>query len=165
MTEGGVQRWGNPRFVSKVIRRKMTQDSTQPNPHPSDAPVSYPWRQAGLGMLVLLVIAGLRRPAVWMSAQFWAEDASVFFVQADVLGWKALTIPHADYHHLLMRLWAGLWINEGAPVLWMPMLFMAGAVVAWLAVVVVFAPSSRVRWPWTVVVMMAVVSPSNEMYF
>ncbi|MCC5024612.1 MAG: hypothetical protein J6386_18255 [Candidatus Synoicihabitans palmerolidicus] len=48
----------------------------------------------------------------------------------------------------------------------MPTLFMLGAVLAWVIVVmVVFAPSSRVRWPWAVVGVLVVISSSNATYF
>ena len=152
--------------VSKKIGFSMLRKLSFSESKPAPTTSTYPWERAGLAMILVLVVAGLRRPAVWLSAQFWAEDASVFFVQAESMGRMALTVPHAGYHHLLMRLWAGLWVNGGAPIGWMPTLFMLGAVLAWMAVVlVVFAPSSRVRWPWAVVLILAVVSPSNELYF
>jgi hypothetical protein len=57
--------------------------------------------------LTLVAVAALlfaRRPEMFLHPQFWAEDGSIFFVQADAVGWRALTEPSGGYHHLLLRL-------------------------------------------------------------
>jgi hypothetical protein len=58
----------------------------------------------------------LRRPESLLRAQFWAEDANVFFYQARELGLAALIEPYAGYLHLLPRLVAALasWLDLGA---------------------------------------------------
>ncbi|MCC5024613.1 MAG: hypothetical protein J6386_18260 [Candidatus Synoicihabitans palmerolidicus] len=86
----------------------MPKASIASDSNPQNTQQGYPWIQASLTVVLGLVVAGFRRPGVWMSAQFWAEDADVFLGQADGMGRVALSLPHAGYHHLFMRLWAGM---------------------------------------------------------
>jgi hypothetical protein len=75
---------------------------------------SAPWRilrhrlrpalLPALTCLALLLVLFLRRPEMFMNPQFWAEDGSIFFVQADQYGARALVMPYGGYHHLLLRL-------------------------------------------------------------
>src|SRR5690606_259105 len=95
---------------------------------------NYPWRRASIWVGAALVLAVRGVPAPVSAPQFWAEDASAFVHQADHLGGQALNLPHAGYHHLVMRLWAGFWVGIGAPVVAMPALFVFGATLGWLAV-------------------------------
>lgn len=79
-----------------------------------ESPTPRAANPARTGLPVALVCLGLlaglflRRPEMFLRPQFWAEDGAVFFVQADTLGLCALAEPHAGYHHLLLRLVAGV---------------------------------------------------------
>lgn len=90
----------------------------------------------------------------------------MFFVQADHQGTAALMLPHAGYHHLAMRLWAGMWVGLGVPVLWLPTLFVGGALLGWLAVVS-FLFSSRLELRWRPVMLAALVllPATHEVWF
>lgn len=57
-----------------------------------------------LSLLGLTAVLFARRPGMFLHPQFWAEDGSIFFVQADVDGMRALFLPNSGYHHLLLRL-------------------------------------------------------------
>jgi len=128
------------------------------------AELGLPWARAGATVGLLLAVG--RRPAAFFSPQFWAEDGRVFFSQADAMGSAALTLPHADYHHALMRWWAGGWIGTGVPVGWRPTSFLLGAVLAWIGVLLVtFDPASRVRWPGAMMLALVRLRPSNETWF
>lgn len=58
----------------------------------------------GLTCSALAVVFWLRRPEMFHHPQFWAEDATIFFLQADSEGAAALLRPYGGYHHLLLRL-------------------------------------------------------------
>ncbi len=127
---------------------------------------NYPWRRALIWVGAGLVLAVLRCPSTFSAPQFWAEDASVFFHQADHLGGQALNLPHAGYHHLAMRLWAGFWVGIGAPVVAMPALFVFGATLGWLAVgLLVFSPRLDLRWRGALIMALALVPPTHEVRF
>jgi len=49
-----------------------------------------------------------RMPNGWLSATFWAEDGSIFFVQDYELGPLAIFETYAGYLHMVMRLFAFL---------------------------------------------------------
>jgi hypothetical protein len=89
---------------------------------------------------VILVLFS-RRPEAFANPQFWAEDGAIFYVQADVRGWAALTIPYAGYHHFALRLVAALAVQ--ADPAWVPASFY-GASVALLAGVCLALFSPRI---------------------
>jgi len=92
-----------------------------------------------LPCLALLLIFFLRRPEMFLTPQFWAEDGPVIFVQADVTGARALLLPYGGYHHLLLRMIAALAAPLDAVVLPAGYFFASMAVTIALAAAV-FSP-------------------------
>lgn len=105
--------------------------------------------------LAALLVLAVRRWDVIVNPQLWAEDGGLFLVDADTLGWKALSQPYAGYLHLLPRLIALL--GSGLPMLWIPSFYtlcclgVTGAVV-W------YVQSPRVPLPATIVLAFAIVA-------
>lgn len=127
---------------------------------------SYPWRRALPWLVLAVLLVVLRRPDAFLNPQFWAEDGSVFFVQAEGLGWRALIQPHVGYHHFAMRLWAGACVGAGVPVAWLPAMFVAGASIGWLAeAAFLFSPRARWRWPTAMLGALVLVPSANETWF
>ncbi len=126
----------------------------------------FPWAKAALWVALALAFAIARHPGTFTNAQFWAEDGSVFFTQADQFGADALTMPHAGYHHLAMRLWAGAAVGSGVPVVALPSVFVVGALLAWLAVaLLLFSSRLKLRWPGALLLALVVVPPTHEVWF
>ncbi len=70
-----------------------------------------------LGLLLAFTAFMLmfRRPDLFSNAQFWAEDAKVFFLGDYTLGWRALFEPYVGYIHLIPRVVAfigGLFVSN-----------------------------------------------------
>lgn len=99
-----------------------------------------PWTPAVLStglrwvvrLLLLMALAtsvlALRRVDSFLYPQFWAEDAFVFYVDAEILGWPSLLRPFAGYPVAYARLvsYLGTWL----PVVWLPALYSGAALVA-----------------------------------
>jgi hypothetical protein len=90
-------------------RRAAAKEAHQPiSPDQSLAPKA-PSRfvkaavMLGTLALVALVLFG-RKPEMFFRPQFWAEDATVFFLQAHDSGWRAIFIPYSGYYHAVPRL-------------------------------------------------------------
>ena len=102
----------------------MTEQSNQhrdfANLHPGLRWPSFRLPQTALPVLTclaLLLLLFSRRPEMFLNPQFWAEDGSVFFLQADQYGARALVMPYGGYHHLLLRLIAAATAPLNATVL------------------------------------------------
>ena len=93
----------------------------------------YPLRPALLTTAGVLLVLFVRRPEAFLHPQFWAEDASVFYLQSDFMGWAALFQSYGGYHHLLLRLLAAA--TSGLDPLWIPAAFF------WSSIAVVVAVS------------------------
>jgi hypothetical protein len=92
------------------------------------------WARPRLNLWVLALLAlfiVLRNPSVLHTPQLWAEDGSIFLMQADLHGLEAFTIPYMGYLHTLPRL-----IAWAAPVLldpaWWPAFYNGVALLIWL---------------------------------
>ena len=57
-----------------------------------------------LPFLLMILLTAFRLPAVFVHPQFWAEDATVLFVEARLHGWHSLFIPHPAYYIVGTRL-------------------------------------------------------------
>lgn len=148
----------------RVVKTIPVSKSSQSENAVGAATNAYPWHWAGVVLVGMLVVAILRRPPAFFNAQFWAEDGSVFFTQAAALKWQALTLPHAGYHHLIQRLWAGVLME--VPLRWMPTAFVVATALGWSAVVLfLFSPRVRVRWPILMAVVLVLLPSSNELWF
>lgn len=55
-------------------------------------------------LLACAVILAARRPDLVRSPQLWAEDGTVFFLQAHTSPWSSLFTPSAGYLHTVLRL-------------------------------------------------------------
>ena len=60
-----------------------------------------------LSIFVIFVLI-IRKPSALLNPQFWAEDGTVFFVDAFSSGFSSLSITYADYFHTFPRLIAYL---------------------------------------------------------
>src|SRR3954469_5115510 len=81
------------------------------------------------GLLVLVI----RKTDSFSHPQFWAEDGPVFFLEADLSGWRSVLHPYSGYLHLIPRLVAmlcralgSLWIPAAYNVLSAPLAVFAG---------------------------------------
>ncbi len=100
--------------------------------------------QAAITGLLLLLILLARRPESFLHPQFWAEDGSIFFVQADLDGLRSLVEPFSGYHLFLLRL-----IAASSAVLdarWVPAAYFSVSMAATLGIALA-AFSPRVDLP------------------
>lgn len=84
---------------------------------------NHPSRQAGSSALLWVALActlllALRKPWALYSPQLWAEDGSIFLIQAEQLGWRAFIEPYNGYLHLLPRLVAWIAHLTADPACW-----------------------------------------------
>lgn len=98
------------------------------------------WQNPRLTFWVLAALAVflvLRKPHALHTPQLWAEDGSIFLMQADLHGASALTMPYMGYLHTLPRL-----IAATAPRLldpaWWPAFYNGVSFLIWLAVLARF---------------------------
>lgn len=75
-----------------------------------------------------------RRPDAFTAPQFYAEEGRNFFAEAWNEGWRSCFNGLAGYFHLYPRLLANAALSLGVPVLYMPYMFSAGALLAYLLV-------------------------------
>lgn len=106
------------------------------------------WREPRLNLWVWLAIAGcfvLRKPHALHTPQLWAEDGSIFLMQADMHGLEAFTLPYMGYLHTLPRLiaWTGSNLLDPA---WWPAFYNGVAVLIWIAAAARFV-SPRFDFP------------------
>lgn len=66
------------------------------------------WLWVSFSFAVNLIVIFLRKPDAFLNPQFWAEDGTVFFVQAYHNGILSIFEPYAGYYHLYPRLIAFL---------------------------------------------------------
>ncbi len=90
--------------------------------------------RALLLLLSLLAVMSLRQPDKLRHPQFWAEDGPVFYLEAEHHGAASLIRPYNGYWHLYPRSVALL--GTRVPVLYLPALYTAGAVLAALLALV-----------------------------
>ena len=92
--------------------------------------------------LVLLALF-TRRPALFLHAQFYAEDGRAWFAQAYNSGWRhSLTLPEGGYLNTLQRLVAGFALL--VPFRWAPLLMaVAGLLIQALPVPVLLSARCR----------------------
>lgn len=87
--------------------------------------IAPPFSRPPLGwtLAACAVILAARRPDLVHSPQFWAEDGTVFFLQAHTLGVAALLEPYAGYLHTVLRLVA--WLGTALDPMLAPALYVA----------------------------------------
>lgn len=97
--------------------------------------------------LALTLIAALvRTPDRLSTPQFWAEDAAVFYIEAEVDASRSIAMPYAGYLHLYPRLVA--YAGRFFPVVHVPAVYAAGAfAMCWMAVLSALVATSD-RPPW-----------------
>lgn len=98
---------------------------------------SYAYREVGLFVTACLLCTGMlyfRRPDAFTAPQFYAEEGRNFFAEAWNEGWPSCINGLAGYFHLYPRVLANAALALGVPVLYMPHVFNAGALVAYLLV-------------------------------
>ncbi len=88
-------------------------------------PGSSAWMAAPLLWVTLILF--LRQAIFFIHPQFWAEDASVLFLQARTDGWHSLLLPHPTYYILAQRLIACL--AASLPALYAPWIYCYAALV------------------------------------
>lgn len=111
-----------------------------------------PWAAAALAVAILL-----RKPHALHTPQLWAEDGSIFLMQADQHGLGALLLPYMGYLHTLPRL-----IAATAPALldpaWWPAFYNGIALLVWFAAAArCFSPRLNLPGrPWLALAFVAV---------
>jgi len=106
-------------------------------------------RRAACSLAAVVVLAAavlfLRKSDAFLNPQFWAEDAIVFFDQADTIGLAALVTPNAGYYHTIPRLIA--LATHGAPARFAPGIYSYAAVAGSLVIVAQLFLVARRRLP------------------
>jgi hypothetical protein len=105
------------------------------------------YRRHWRAVLLLLLVVGVlvaRRPGQLVFPQFWAEDAALFYVDAEMYGTASLWRPYAGYWHVIPR--AVALAGTALPVRHLPTLYVLSAFVitactAWLLMASDFARS------------------------
>jgi hypothetical protein len=95
------------------------------------------WNEPTLNLGVLAAFAlllALRHPSALHTPQLWAEDGSIFLMQADYHGVSALAIPYMGYLHTIPRLIAAVASRLLDPA-WWPAFYNGCAFAIWLAAV------------------------------
>ncbi len=113
------------------------------------------------GVLLLLFI---RKPDSFVNPMFWAEDATVFFINQWEDGWSSLWKPYAGYQHFLPRLLAGL--GSWLPLSWLPAFYNYSAVAAMLCLsALLFGPRVKLpAKPLLALTLAAVAHPTGEVF-
>lgn len=89
--------------------------------------------------------------------QFWAEDAIVFYAEAESFGVRSLTIPYSGYWHLYPRAIALL--GTRVPVRHVPRLYSAAALIGAASVIFALIRADLVRrWPLLALLGLAVLA-------
>lgn len=78
-----------------------------------------------LAFLLTVVVMFVRVPDRIAHPQLWAEDAAVFYIEAEVEGWSSLALPYAGYLHAYPRLVA--FAGTMVPIRSVPALYVLGA--------------------------------------
>ena len=97
------------------------------------------------GVAAAAVLLALRKPWALHTPQLWAEDGSIFLVQAEQLGLRSWWEPYNGYLHLLPRLVAWL-ANRTADVAWWPAIYNGFSYAVTVGLFLRIA-SNRVRLP------------------
>ena len=63
-----------------------------------------PWLLLSLAILLTAAVLASRRPDKVAYPQFWAEDAMVFYADAELFGFHSLVRPYSGYLHTYQRL-------------------------------------------------------------
>lgn len=102
-----------------------------------------------LVVATLILVTGIlyiRRPDSFQRPQFWAEDGTVFFLQAYEQGARAHLIPYAGYYHGVPRLVASL--AQAFLPRWAPTIFNFSALLVMLALATkLFSSRLDLRFP------------------
>ncbi len=116
-----------------------------------------------LAALALLLF--LRKPFALTTPQLWAEDGTIFLVQAEQLGAQAFTTPYMGYLHTLPRVIAWL-APEALDPAWWPLFYNSTAFVIWLLVLAwLFSPRLELPGkPWLALAPL-IVPHSGEVMF
>ena len=101
----------------------------------------FPFQALAL-LLAVLVVMALRQSDKVLYPQFWAEDASIFYLEAEQFGLVSLLHPYNGYWHLFPRSVA--LIGTRVPILFVPVFYaIAALVVSTLALVMARARRPR----------------------
>ncbi|MDP3073385.1 MAG: hypothetical protein Q8N18_24045 [Opitutaceae bacterium] len=121
------------------------------------------WFRSPQARFTLTALAGfalllfLRKPHTLTTPQLWAEDGSIFLMQADQLGTGAFTTPYMGYLHTLPRLIAAIAPRLLDPA-WWPAFYNGVAFTIWLLVIArLFSPRLELPGkPWLALAFLAV---------
>lgn len=94
------------------------------------------WRSPRLNFWVLAALAiflAARKPHALHTPQLWAEDGSIFLMQADLYGASAIAMPYMGYLNALPRLIAWAAPKFFDPALW-PLVYNGVSFLLWVAV-------------------------------
>jgi hypothetical protein len=111
------------------------------------------------------LVLALRKPHALHTPQLWAEDGSIFLMQADLHGSSSLVMPYMGYLHTLPRVIAWITPRLFDPA-WWPAFYNGVSFLIWLAVLARFF-TSRFELPgkpWLALALIAV-PHSGEIFF
>lgn len=139
-----------------------------PDSAPAAGPLRAWWQNPSLNLGVLAALAlllALRKPHALHTPQLWAEDGSIFLMQADLHGTSALAMPYMGYLHTLPRLiaWVAPRVLDPA---WWPAFYNGLSFVIWLAVLARLFTSrfNLPEKPWLALALI-VVPHTGEVFF
>ncbi|MBL8726875.1 MAG: hypothetical protein JNM25_00500 [Planctomycetes bacterium] len=153
------------------------QSKVVPPPDPATGPASVRrrldavhgwWRAPRLNAWVVLLLGVAivsRNPSTVHTPQLWAEDGTIFLVQADWYGLEAFVMPHVGYLHLLQRLiaWSAPQLLDP---LWWPAYYNGVALVIWLLVAArCFSPRLPVPGRLWLALSLVAVPHAGEVFF
>src|SRR5258705_14025213 len=78
-------------------------------------PAVFPWRTAVATAAAVVAVLFVRRPEAFLHPQFWSEDASVFFLQAEFMRASALTQQYGGDHYFFFCFGGGAGDGVAAP--------------------------------------------------
>jgi len=130
-------------YIGRAAHTAASEPQPPPGPRfwtPFIAVLRPWWERPRLNGWVLLGLAGalaLRKPHALLTPQLWAEDGSIFLVQADTLGLRAFVTPYMGYLHTVPRLIAAI-TRTGLDPAWWPACYNGVSFVLWVAVLARF---------------------------
>lgn len=121
--------------------------------------------QVLLVLVAIVVVIAMRQPDKVWRPQFWAEDGSIFYLQAEYSGLASLWRPYSGYWHAYPRLVAV--VGTRVPVLYLPWLYATGALLATTGALVMAIRADLVHhWSTRAALVLAVLlaPPTDELW-
>lgn len=124
----------------------MRTSSSRPTPRSPDRVMGSFRVSVAVALALTALVSLLRAPERLAHPQFWAEDAAVFFIEAEVDGAASIASPYAGYVLLYPRLVA--YVGRFVPVAQVPALYVVASFCMFVLAVLAALRATRDRPPW-----------------